>query len=118
MLTGSCHCGAIQVDVARKPRRLTSCNCSICRRHAGLWGYYEPSQVKITARRGAVERYIWGDRYLALCRCAKCGCVTHWLPMASGGKRMGVNFRNFDPSVIEATRIRRFDGAKTWKFLD
>jgi hypothetical protein len=48
MLTGSCHCGAVQIQVARKPRRLTSCNCSICRRHAGLWGYYNPSKVKIT----------------------------------------------------------------------
>jgi hypothetical protein len=32
--------------------------------------------------------------------------------------RMGINFRNFDPSVIATTRIRRFDGADTWKFLD
>jgi hypothetical protein len=31
---------------------------------------------------------------------------------------MGVNFRNFDPSAIATTRIRRFDGAKTWKFMD
>jgi hypothetical protein len=31
---------------------------------------------------------------------------------------MGVNFRNFDPSVIDATRVRTFDGAETWKFLD
>jgi hypothetical protein len=31
---------------------------------------------------------------------------------------MGVNFRNFDPSVIEATRVRRLDGARNWKFLD
>lgn len=29
MLRGSCHCGAIQIEVDRKPRRLTSCNCSI-----------------------------------------------------------------------------------------
>jgi hypothetical protein len=31
---------------------------------------------------------------------------------------MGVNFRNFDPSVIESARVRRFDGAGSWKFLD
>jgi hypothetical protein len=31
---------------------------------------------------------------------------------------MGVNFRNFDPSVIETTRIRQFDCAETWEFLD
>ena len=31
---------------------------------------------------------------------------------------MGVNFRNFDPCIIESTRVRRLDGAKTWKFMD
>jgi hypothetical protein len=118
MLSGSCHCGAVRIEVPRKPRRLTSCNCSICRRHAGLWGYYQPVQVKITARKGALERYVWGDQCLALCRCATCGCVTHWVPIVRGVKRMGVNFRNFEPSVIETTRVRRFDGARTWKFLD
>lgn len=118
MLTGSCHCGAVQILVPRKPRRLTSCNCSICRRQAGLWGYYERSQVEIKARKGAVDRYIWGDKCLALCRCASCGCVTHWVPLVRGSTRMGVNFRNFEPSVIEKTRIRRFDGASSWTFLD
>jgi hypothetical protein len=76
------------------------------------------AQVKITARKGAVDRYVWGDKCLSLCRCATCGCVTHWQLIGRGGKRMGVNFRNFDPSVIETTRIRRLDGANTWKFLD
>lgn len=118
MLTGSCHCGAVQIQVPRKPRRLTSCNCSICRRHGGLWGYYDRSKVKIVARKGAVDRYVWGDKYLRLCRCANCGCVTHWQPVSRFRSRMGVNFRNFDPSVIESTRIRRLDGANTWKFLD
>ena len=76
MLTGSCHCGAIQIQVERRPRRLTSCNCSICRRQGGLWGYYEPSKVKITARKEDIDRYVWGDKCLRLCRCATCGCVT------------------------------------------
>lgn len=118
MLTGSCHCGAVRIEVERKPRRLTSCNCSICRRHGGLWGYYDKSRVRVVARGGALDRYVWGDRCLALCRCSTCGCVTHWLPIGRTGSRMGVNFRNFDPAVIESIRTRRFDGARTWKFLD
>jgi hypothetical protein len=61
MLTGSCHCGAVRIQVDRKPRRLTRCNCSICRRHAGLWGYYDKSEVKIVARRGALDRYARGE---------------------------------------------------------
>lgn len=118
MLKGSCHCGAVEIHVERKPRRLTSCNCSICRRHGGLWGYYDKSKVRIVAGRDALDRYVWGDKCLELCRCATCGCVTHWEPVGGTGSRMGVNFRNFDPSVIESTRVRRLDGADTWKFLD
>jgi hypothetical protein len=118
MLTGSCHCGAVKIEVPRKPRTLTSCNCSICRRHGGIFGYYDKRQVKIVARRDALHRYIWGDKCIAHCRCATCGCLTHWQPNGRAGNRMGVNFRNFDASVIESTRVRRFDGAKSWKFLD
>jgi len=118
MLTGSCHCGAVQIQVASKPRRLTSCNCSICRRHGGLWGYYDRSRVKVLARKDDLARYAWGDKYVWLVRCANCGCVTHWQPISRTRNRMGVNFRNFDPSIIESTRVRRLDGAKTWKFLD
>jgi hypothetical protein len=31
---------------------------------------------------------------------------------------MGVNARLMDPAVVAAARIRRFDGADTWEFLD
>jgi hypothetical protein len=86
--------------------------------HGGIFGYYDKSKVKIIARRGALDRYVWGDKCLALCRCATCGCVTHWQPIGRASNRMGVNFRNFDASVIGSTRVRRFDGANTWKFLD
>ena len=118
MLNGVCHCGAVQVQVPRKPRRLTSCNCSICRRHGGLWAYFDRRQVEITAARGATDRYSWGDKYLRLVRCATCGCVMYWQATDKSKTRMGVNMRNFDPVDIESIRIRRLDGAKTWKFLD
>ena len=68
MLTGSCHCGAVQIQVASKPRQLTSCNCSICRRNGGVWGYYDPSKVKVLARKGDL------DTWTLLC------CRT-WSPM-------------------------------------
>jgi len=118
MLTGSCHCGAVQIQVPSKPRQLTSCNCSICRRLAGLWAYYDRSRVKVIARKDALARYVWGDKYLSLCRCANCGCVTHWTPLGRGRSRMGVNLRNFDPALVESIRVRRLDGAATWRFLD
>lgn len=119
MLTATCHCGAVEIDVPRKPRRLTSCNCSICRRHGGLWAYYPAQDVRIRHARSAVDRYVWGDKMLALMRCATCGCVMYWQAIKNPRRsRMGVNARNFDPAAIEGVRVRRLDGAATWKFLD
>ena len=31
---------------------------------------------------------------------------------------MAVNVRNFDPVEIDNLRIRRFDGADTWTYLE
>ena len=119
MITSRCHCGAVAVRVPRRPRRLTSCNCSICRRYGALWAYYRTSEVRVIAHRGATERYAWGDRTLAFVRCRTCGCVTHWHPLPrTAGARMGVNARNFDPADVAGIRVRRLDGASTWKYLD
>ena len=119
VITASCHCGAVQVTVPRKPRRLTACNCSICRRIGALWAYYRVSDVAVTGHPGRTASYAWGEKRLRFVRCKRCGCVTHWEPLGSHARdRMGVNARNFEPSVIESVRVRRLDGASTWRFLD
>ena len=60
-----------------------------------------------------------GDKTLATIRCTTCGCVTHWEPLdPKPGAKHGVNLGNFDPELIAAVRVRRFDGADTWEFID
>ena len=119
MLTATCHCGAVRVEVPRKPRSLTSCNCSICRRYGTLWAYYKASDVRVASAPGATRSYSWGDKSLRFVRCGKCGCITHWeATHPTVTSRMGVNARNFDPAAIATVRVRRLDGASTWKFLD
>ena len=119
MLTATCHCGSVRVEIPRKPRRLTSCNCSICRRYGALWAYYKAADVRVLGRLGATRFYAWGDKSLRFVRCAKCGCVTHWeATQPAVGSRVGVNARNLDPAEIANVRVRSFDGAATWKFLD
>src|SRR5688572_24205475 len=115
MMEATCHCSAVRIEVPRAPTELTSCNCSICRRVAGLWAYYRPAEVRVTGR---TVTYRWGDRTLDLHRCETCGCTTHWTPVDPAGDRMGVNARLMDPAVVDAARVRRLDGASTWKFLD
>src|SRR5262245_37913969 len=118
MISGSCHCGAVAISVAARPRVLVSCNCSICRRYGALWAYYDRGRVKIHRPPGSTESYAWGGKHLRFVRCAECGCVMIWEAADRSRRRMGVNFRNFDPADIASARVRRLDGAKTWKFLD
>jgi hypothetical protein len=41
-----------------------------------------------------------------------------WRPLApTAASRMGINARNFDPVELGDVRIRRLDGASSWKFL-
>jgi hypothetical protein len=109
MLTATCHCGAVQVEVPRKPRTLTNCNCSICRRYGALWAYYKASEVRVTSAPGVTREYIWGDKSLRFVRCGTCGCVTHWESITPEGGRMGVNARNFEPRTLGSARVRLLD---------
>lgn len=119
MPSAICHCGAVRIEIPRRPRTLTSCNCSICRRYGTLWAYYKAASVKVTAKRGATTGYVWGNRRLRFVRCNACGCVTHWEPVGrKPGGKMGVNARNLEPSLIRGIRIRHLDGASTWRYLD
>ena len=114
MLTGACHCGAVRVTIPRKPRAVTDCNCSICRRYGVLWAYYKLPAVRVEAKRGTTESYAWGRKSLKFVRCKTCGCVVVWQPIRPREKGwMGVNYRNFALDLLNAVRIRRLDGA-TW----
>lgn len=119
MLTGSCHCGAVRIDVPGPPEALTLCNCSICRRYGALWAYYPIDAVRIIGHPQHTSGYIWGDKTLNSLHCSHCGCVTHWEPLQPGPDgKLGINMRNFDPDAIGNPRLRRFDGAQSWTYLD
>ena len=119
MLVGSCHCGAVTIELPSVPETAINCNCSICRRLGAIWAYYEFGTVKVNGHPEHTREYIQGDKTLIAIRCADCGCTTHWEPLnQEPGARHGVNLRNFDPRLIESVRVRRFDGADTWEFLD
>jgi len=112
MLTGACHCGAVRVTIPRKPRAITDCNCSICRRYGVLWAYYKLPTVRVEAKRGTTESYVWGRKSIKFVRCKNCGCVVVWQPIKPREKSwMGVNYRNFALDQLNAVRIRKLDGA-------
>jgi hypothetical protein len=110
-LTGACHCGAVRVTVPRRPRSVTDCNCSICRRYGVLWAYYRAGQVKVEGARHT-EAYKWGRKALNFVRCKNCGCLVTWQRVKKDPDRyMGVNWRNFPLAIVEQTRVKKLDGA-------
>ena len=115
----TCHCGTIQIRVRQLPRTLTSCNCSICRRYGALWGYYAASSVQIDAPKGSLATYSFNRRARVYHRCKTCGCVTHYTYRQKRAREpIAVNGSNFEPSVIAAARVRRFDGAVSGRYVD
>jgi len=118
MIEASCHCGAVKLEIPRAPTVVTDCNCSICRRYGVLWAYYAPAEVRIIATQGRTDCYLWGGKSIQFSRCRDCGCVTHWASVNQPGDRMGVNARLMATEVLAAARVRRLDGANTWKYLD
>lgn len=118
MIEGSCHCGAVRIEVAEVPSQVTDCNCSICRRLGTLWAYYAPAQVRIA---GATATYRRGDKTIDFHHCATCGCTTHWSPIAGvrEQERVGINARLLASEVLARVRVRRLDGASDdWRYLD
>jgi len=117
MIKATCHCGNVSAEISRKPRSLTECNCSVCRRYGARWAYFSTKSVKIRAARGALVSYKRG-RMLYFDHCKQCGCVMQWRLVKSKGPdaRMAINMRMVEnPDDLAGMKILRFDGAKSWK---
>jgi hypothetical protein len=105
---GTCHCGAISLHLRDQPTGVSECNCSICRRIAGLWHYCRPEVVTIT---GDAIGYSHGDLTLTTWHCGVCGCTTHWTAIDPAYRKMGVNLRMFDHALWQGLPRTLVDGA-------
>jgi hypothetical protein len=117
----TCHCGAVTIEMQRQIRKLTQCNCSICRRYGALWAYQQRKAIRVIDERDALRAYTWGKGKLEFFHCSNCGCVTHYDHSdrrADGSDMSAVNMRNsIDPARISTLPIRLIDGAGNWKVL-
>jgi hypothetical protein len=118
MITGSCHCGAVNWTFDGTPTSATACNCTLCRRYGALWAYdYEGETISVT---GPTKLYIWGSRTIGFHFCADCGCVAYWRSLTAGNdgrRRIAVNLRLTEPETVGAIVMDRFDGLKTFNDL-
>ena len=109
-IEASCHCGDIKVTVPRKPDSINECQCTICRRYAAAWAYYNTKEVKFETREGgSTRKYVWGDREIEFHFCNACGCILYWWPIIERITEMGVNTRMMDPDALRTiTRKQSF----------
>lgn len=119
MISGTCHCGAIEIRLPTAPETATHCNCSICKRLGAIWAFYPLDAVRVTVAADQTDEYVWGKGTRRFIRCRACGCVTHVLPAAPRpDSSIEVNLRLFDAAALGKYRLRYFDGAVTWKYTD
>lgn len=112
MIEACCHCGAVKLEVPAAPKEVASCNCSICIKIGGLWGYYKPVDVNLKTLRESIDTYIWGDKSIQICRCNTCGCTTHWESLDPElTDRMGINARMMTGIDLDKIPVRYVDGA-------
>jgi hypothetical protein len=119
VISATCHCGAVQIEIPFQPETVTCCNCSICRRLGALWAFFPADAVRITTQAGATAEYQWGEKKRRFVRCGTCGCTTHVQPVHPAPEsKVEINVRLFEPDALGPFRIRLFDGADTWKYVD
>lgn len=121
MITVSCHCGAVTLEMQRKPRKLTQCNCSICRRYGAVWAYFQRKSLCVRSGKGALDSYTWRNKRFEFFRCSTCGCVTHYQRVRrkeDGSDVSAINIRNIDdPTIIADVPVRLLDGAGNWRTI-
>lgn len=74
--------------------------------------------MRIEAPAGGLSSYSWRRKIRAYFRCKTCGSVTHYTPRKKRPNGIvAVNANNFELSTLEKIRVRKLDGARTWRFL-
>ncbi|MCA8899646.1 MAG: GFA family protein [Hyphomonas sp.] len=118
-MTGTCLCGAVSVTIDAKPDFIHDCNCSLCRKSGGAWGYFPPAAVTTTGGTRAYARTDKSAPAVEVHTCETCATTTHWVRTeafkAQYGMNdlVGVNMRLFDPDALTGVEVRFPDG-KGW----
>ncbi len=119
MLTATCHCGAVTIEMDAVPESVTECTCSICRRYGARWAYCTRATARVLSNPDVLTAYVWGDRTIEFCHCKHCGCLTHYESVEKANdSRVAVNGRMLPPEDLADVQVRVFDGADTWRYLD
>lgn len=117
-MTGTCLCGQVNVTIEVRPEFIHDCNCDLCRKSGGAWGYFTSSQVRAEGKTVFVMRHDKQNPATEVHSCAVCGSTTHFGIAQSFVEKhgpvdvVGVNMRLFDPDELVGIKVRFPDGRK------
>ena len=118
-MTAYCMCGAVSVTIDAKPEFINDCNCNLCRKVGGAWGYFPSSSVKTTGKTRSISRRDKKTPGVEVHSCKTCSATTHWVLTKSfreqnpSADQVGVNMRLFNPDELRGVEVR-FPNGKDW----
>lgn len=111
---GSCHCGAVRIEV-EAPADLVvhECNCSMCTRTGYLHLIVAADELSLVSGEDMLETYTFNTGVARHYFCRACGCRPFYVPR-SNPDGFSVNVRCLDKSTIRSLEIEPFDG-QNWE---
>jgi hypothetical protein len=118
MITLSCLCGQVSLDVAKRPDFIHECNCTLCSKTGARWAYFHPSEVSVQGTTHGFSRIDKDEPAADVRFCPTCGSTTHFglTPEAVakfGNTMMGVNMLLADEADLAGVELRYPDG-RAW----
>jgi len=118
MMTLSCLCGRIRIEVAKRPDFINACNCALCSKSGARWSYFHPSDVRVEGAARGYRREDKDDPAAEIHFCERCGSTTHFTLTESaiarfGNVQMGVNMSLANEDDLAGTELRYPDG-RAW----
>ncbi len=115
-MTTTCACSAVRLTLEQAPDYINDCNCDLCRKVGGAWGYFEGSQVQVSGKTQAFKRTDKVTPAVVVHACEVCSTTTHFtlseafLAQNPTADQVGVNMRLFNPALLEGVEVRFPDG--------
>ena len=112
--TGSCHCGAVRLEV-EAPQEIEAyeCNCSMCRRTGFLHLIVPASRFRLVSGADALTTYTFNTGIAKHLFCRICGVRSFYVPR-SNPDGFSVNVRCLDRAGIRSVSVLPFDG-ENWE---
>lgn len=111
---GSCHCGAVNIEVAGEPPiEALSCNCSHCRRKGFLLAFVPAASMTLKSGADGLETYTFNTHRLRHRFCRTCGVQPFSEGLGPDGtETRAINLRCVPSIDLESLKINSFDGAQ------